>query len=149
MLAASRKYESVGRWSFAASKGQGWIPFFLPGLSAHPAERLWVPALSCWQDSSLHPLHQRSLLPLKAPLAPARYWGSQDGECVLQVPLPHFCSWAAEWLLAKFLDTGGLYSSGNQYGATDSLCAFRDSALYFLTAVFTHDDLFLPLWKVS
>lgn len=67
--------------------------------------------LLCRQDSSLHHLHQRNLLPLRAPLSPARYWESQDSESVCcKCPLLTSAhgSWAAEWLLAKFLDTGGL-----------------------------------------
>lgn len=121
---------------------------FLPGLPAQPAERTRVPALCCWQDGSLHPLCHGSLFTLRAPLAPARYWGSQHDysvgcRCPHLAPAHSF--WDAELVMAKFLDTGGLYSSVNQDAAMDSLRAFRGSALDFLAMIFTHDDLFLPL----
>lgn len=131
----------------AAEKTQGRIPSSLLGMPARPALRMWVPALCCGQDGSLHPLCHGTLFTLRAPLAPARYWGAQHGESVCYgCPLlaPARASWAAELLLTKFLDTGGLYSSVIQGGAMDSLHSFRGPALYFFITVFTHDDLFLP-----
>lgn len=136
----------------AAKKRPGCIPSSLPGLPAHPAERTWVPVLCCWQDGSFCPLRQGSLFTLRAPLACAGHWGSQHGESVCcRCPLHAAAhgSWTAALLLAKFLDTGGLYSAANQGGAMDSLCAFRGSALYFLAMFFTHDDLSLLLRRVS
>lgn len=107
-----------------------------------------MPALCCWQDGSLHPLRRRSLFTLRAHLAPARYWGSQHDEsvgCRCPLLVPAHGSWDAELVVAKFLYTGGLYSSVNWDGSMDSLCTFRGSALYFLAMIFTHGDLFLLL----